>query len=252
MNKMEFFKILEEGLIDFPAHELQEILYDYKEHFSNAQSDGKTEEEIIEELGDPYTIVNQYRSSYMQVSTSNTEYEDTYEEKESSNKTYTSYDNDLNEKHSNNSTNNSSNSLINTILKICMVVGLLILFFPIVVAGFATIFGVGIGLLAIPFAFSISGILMLLGKFGFTILGFGVPAFFADFPTSVTLLITIGSVSATLICFILLIYLIKFIVTSILYNSISLLSVYVLTIKTDLSSLSISNVLIIFFCFYLA
>jgi uncharacterized membrane protein len=31
---MEFFKILEEGLIDFPAHELQEILYDYKEHFS--------------------------------------------------------------------------------------------------------------------------------------------------------------------------------------------------------------------------
>lgn len=212
MNKMEFFKILEEGLIDFPAHELQEILYDYKEHFSNAQSDGKTEEEIIEELGDPYTIVNQYRSSYMQVSTSNTEYEDTYEEKESNNKTYTSYDNDLNEKHSNNSTNNSSNSLINTILKICMVVGLLILFFPIVVAGFATILGVGIGLLAIPFAFSISGILMLLGKFGFTILGFGVPAFFADFPTSVTVLITIGSVSATLICFILLIYLIKFIV----------------------------------------
>lgn len=212
MNKMEFFKILEEGLIDFPAHELQEILYDYKEHFSNAQSDGKTEEEIIEELGDPYTIVNQYRSSYMQVSTSNTEYEDTYEEKESNNKKYTSYDNDFNEKHSNNSTNNSSNSLINTILKICMVVGLLILFFPIVVAGFATIFGVGIGLLAIPFAFSISGILMLLGKFGFTILGFGVPAFFADFPTSVTILITIGSVSATLICFILLIYLIKFIV----------------------------------------
>ena len=150
MNKMEFFKILEEGLIDFPAHELQEILYDYKEHFSNAQSDGKTEEEIIEELGDPYTIVNQYRSNYIQVSTTNTE--------------------------------------------------------------LATVLGLGTGLLAIPFAFSISGILMLLGKFGFTILGFGVPAFFADFPTSVTLLITIGSISATLICFILLIYLIKFII----------------------------------------
>lgn len=199
MNKMEFFKILEEGLIDFPAHELQEILYDYKEHFSNAQSDGKTEEEIIEELGDPYTIVNQYRSNYMQVSATNTEYEDTYEEKEPINETYTNYSDDSNEKYSNN-TNNSSNSLINTILKICMVIGLLILFFPIGVAGLATVFGLGIGLLAIPFAFSISGILMLLGKFGFTILGFGVPAFFADFPTSVTLLITIGSVSATLIC----------------------------------------------------
>ncbi|MDU5740796.1 MAG: DUF1700 domain-containing protein [Clostridium sp.] len=208
---MEFFKILEEGLIDFPAHELQEILYDYKEHFSNAQSDGKTEEEIIEELGDPYTIVNQYRSNYMQVSATNTEYEDTYEEKEPINETYTNYSDDSNEKYSNN-TNNSSNSLINTILKICMVIGLLILFFPIGVAGLATVFGLGIGLLAIPFAFSISGILMLLGKFGFTILGFGVPAFFADFPTSVTLLITIGSVSATLICFILLIYLIKFII----------------------------------------
>lgn len=211
MNKMEFFKILEEGLIDFPAHELQEILYDYKEHFSNSQSDGKTEEEIIEELGDPYTIVNQYRSNYMQVSATNTEYEDTYEEKEPINETYTNYSDDSNEKYSNN-TNNSSNSLINTILKICMVIGLLILFFPIGVAGLATVFGLGIGLLAIPFAFSISGILMLLGKFGFTILGFGVPAFFADFPTSVTLLITIGSVSATLICFILLIYLIKFII----------------------------------------
>lgn len=211
MNKMEFFKILEEGLIDFPAHELQEILYDYKEHFSNAQSDGKTEEEIIEELGDPYTIVNQYRSNYMQVSATNTEYEDTYEEKEPINETYTNYSDDSNEKYSNN-TNNSSNSLINTILKICMVIGLLILFFPIGVAGLATVFGLGIGLLSIPFAFSISGILMLLGKFGFTILGFGVPAFFADFPTSVTLLITIGSVSATLICFILLIYLIKFII----------------------------------------
>ena len=211
MNKMEFFKILEEGLIDFPAHELQEILYDYKEHFSNAQSDGKTEEEIIEELGDPYTIVNQYRSNYIQVSATNTEYEDTYEEKEPINETYTNYSDDSNEKYSNN-TNNSSNSLINTILKICMVIGLLILFFPIGVAGLATVFGLGIGLLAIPFAFSISGILMLLGKFGFTILGFGVPAFFADFPTSVTLLITIGSVSATLICFILLIYLIKFII----------------------------------------
>lgn len=212
MNKMEFFKILEEGLIDFPAHELQEILYDYKEYFSNAQSDGKTEEEIIEELGDPYTIVNQYRSNYIQVSTTNTEYEDTYEEKEAKNETYTNYNDDSNKKYSNNSTNSSSNSLINIILKICMIVGLLILFFPIVIAGLATVLGLGTGLLAIPFAFSISGILMLLGKFGFTILGFGVPAFFADFPTSVTLLITIGSISATLICFILLIYLIKFII----------------------------------------
>ena len=158
MNKMEFFKILEEGLIDFPAHELQEILYDYKEHFSNAQSDGKTEEEIIEELGDPYTIVNQYRSNYMQVSATNTEYEDTYEEKEPNNETYTNYSDDSNEKYSNNNTNNSSNSLINTILKICMVIGLLILFFPIGVAGLATVLGLGIGLLAIPFAFSISGI----------------------------------------------------------------------------------------------
>ena len=135
MNKMEFFKILEEGLIDFPAHELQEILYDYKEHFSNAQSDGKTEEEIIEELGDPCTIVNQYRSNYIQVSTTNTEYEDTYEEKEANNETYTNYNDDSNKKYSNNSTNSSSNSLINIILKICMIVGLLILFFPIVIAG---------------------------------------------------------------------------------------------------------------------
>lgn len=210
MTKMEFFKILEEGLIDFPAQELQDILYDYKEHFSNAQSDGKSEQEIIEELGDPYVIVNQYRKGYIQISSSNDsnkEHEtNKEEEKESFNNNSSS--NGTTKNHNVNTTNSS----VNTFLKICIAIGLIILVGPITIGGFSSILALGLGLLAIPFAFSVSGILMLFGKFGFTILGFGVPAFFADFPISVIILITIGSIAATILSFILLIYLIKLII----------------------------------------
>lgn len=204
MNKMEFFKVLEEGLIDFPSKELQEILYDYKEHFANAQVDGKTEEDIIEELGDPYTIVNQYRSGYitpLHQESSNNSKDEFEEDSETTQQSYNNYNNTKN-----------SGSTANTILKICIVIGLFFLFFPVGFGGLTAIFGVCVSLLVVPFALSISGILMLFGKFGFTILGFGVPAFFADFPNSVIALITIGSIAATIFCLILLIYLFKFVI----------------------------------------
>lgn len=66
MSKNEFLSILANGLKDFPEKELADIIFDYQEHFTVGLSNGKTEEEIIDELGNPYELVYQYRSAYLE------------------------------------------------------------------------------------------------------------------------------------------------------------------------------------------
>lgn len=63
MTKTEFLKLLYENLEGFTEDEKREILYDYKEHFSLGKENGKSEEEIIKELGNPYVIARQYHSN---------------------------------------------------------------------------------------------------------------------------------------------------------------------------------------------
>jgi uncharacterized membrane protein len=63
MNKQEFLYKLEGLLQDFPEGERKEILYDYEEHFRIGIEDGKSEERISKELGDPRYIVKQYNRS---------------------------------------------------------------------------------------------------------------------------------------------------------------------------------------------
>lgn len=63
MNKKEFLHILEISLSDFDDEEKKEILYDYEEHFRIGEESGKSEYELIKELGDPNKIANQYRTS---------------------------------------------------------------------------------------------------------------------------------------------------------------------------------------------
>lgn len=63
MNKEEFLKDLERHLGGFSEEEKKEILYDYEEHFRIGFENGKTETELIEELGDPLSIANQYSSN---------------------------------------------------------------------------------------------------------------------------------------------------------------------------------------------
>ncbi len=62
MNKEEFFKTLDSALSDFSWSEKKDILYDYEEHFRIGLENGKTEAELIDELGDPKDIANQYKS----------------------------------------------------------------------------------------------------------------------------------------------------------------------------------------------
>lgn len=67
MNKEDFLKTLEDSLLSFPEGEKKEILYDYEEHFRIGFEKGKTEEELINELGEPQDIANQYRSTYEKI-----------------------------------------------------------------------------------------------------------------------------------------------------------------------------------------
>ena len=64
MTKTEFFNIIRNGLKDFPENEVNDILYDYEEHFASGLNDGKTVEEIIEEQERVEAQVNAFRRMY--------------------------------------------------------------------------------------------------------------------------------------------------------------------------------------------
>ncbi|BCZ49071.1 hypothetical protein psyc5s11_51380 [Clostridium gelidum] len=62
MNQNEFFNVLMDGLKDFPEIKLQDIISYYENNFRVGLASGKTEQEILRQLGDPNLIVNRYRN----------------------------------------------------------------------------------------------------------------------------------------------------------------------------------------------
>lgn len=62
-KKEEFMDALRHYLNDFGNDEREEILYDYEEHFRIGMESGKTEDELIKELGSPRDIAAQYRNA---------------------------------------------------------------------------------------------------------------------------------------------------------------------------------------------
>lgn len=62
-KKQEFMDALRHYLSDFGNDEREEILYDYEEHFRIGMESGKTEDELIKELGSPKDIAAQYRNA---------------------------------------------------------------------------------------------------------------------------------------------------------------------------------------------
>lgn len=63
MNKKEFMSILKSSLGTMSEEEKKDILYDYDEHFRIGIENGKTENKIAEELGDPRGIGDSYFTS---------------------------------------------------------------------------------------------------------------------------------------------------------------------------------------------
>ncbi|NDI35997.1 DUF4097 family beta strand repeat-containing protein [Chengkuizengella sediminis] len=64
MNKNEFLKQLEFLLKDVHEADRREILYDFLEHFDIGLANGKSEEELVRELGDPKVIAKDLLSDY--------------------------------------------------------------------------------------------------------------------------------------------------------------------------------------------
>lgn len=64
MTKVQFFNELEQMLHKVPEQDRQEILYDFKEHFAAGLAEGKREEDIVTELGNPKTIAKELLLDY--------------------------------------------------------------------------------------------------------------------------------------------------------------------------------------------
>lgn len=60
MTKTEFLQQLYNHLLPLTPKERDEIIQDFEEHFSAGFENGKTEEQICSELGNPYTCALQY------------------------------------------------------------------------------------------------------------------------------------------------------------------------------------------------
>lgn len=60
MTKAEFLQQLQNHLLPLAAADRDEILADFEEHFQAGLESGKTEAQICEELGNPYSCALQY------------------------------------------------------------------------------------------------------------------------------------------------------------------------------------------------
>ncbi|GAB6168407.1 hypothetical protein JCM1393_08670 [Clostridium carnis] len=193
MTKEMFLNILKDGLSDFPAGELSDILYDYKEHFDVGFASGKTEENIIEELGNPYDIVNQYRNGYLQ------KYKEEPVEEEESYNDYTEDKQDtFNAEYKASSSSNSTNvkrNNNNIIITVIIIVLSLFLFGPVIGAIAISILAIIVSVIVGSLGLSIGGIGILIGKVVTNTVGaFVFPAFILDFPSSVIGLMVIGCI----------------------------------------------------------
>jgi uncharacterized membrane protein len=65
MVRNEYLQKLEAALRDIPDIDRKDMVYDFEEHFTMGLENGKTEEEIIEELGDPTLIAKDLISDYL-------------------------------------------------------------------------------------------------------------------------------------------------------------------------------------------
>lgn len=61
MNKTEFISILKSELLKGKVNDIDDILFEFEEHFAYKIEEGKTEEEVIKKMGNPIEIANDYK-----------------------------------------------------------------------------------------------------------------------------------------------------------------------------------------------
>lgn len=187
MNKTEFLNIISNGLCDFPEKIRKEILADYEEHFASGTAEGKTESEIINELGDPYKIVKSYRENYFsRFNKDNTTVEN-------------NYDSIPRKKRS------PAFWIILTVV--------LVLASPVIIGICAGIFGAAVGILAACVGVFVCGLgFLLAGAFGITGIINNVMNIDINIPVSSQILVGIGTICLSILIAILFFFIIKLII----------------------------------------
>lgn len=135
MNKKDYLDLLRYYLRDLPDLVVEDIVYDYEEHFNIGLAKGKTEEEIAKELGYPDDVAKEYLKGDFNKRPERPSYEADLEDLD---------DKDLEE-------DKEKDSKIGWIILLIVLSPLILSFvasvFAIIVSVLAGLFGAGIGLL---------------------------------------------------------------------------------------------------------
>jgi len=198
MTKQEFLNTLSEGLKNFPSNERNEILYDYEEHFRIGEASGKSDEEIIGELGDPYMILSQYKSSYDNSNFQSSNNHEKNNNEYSSNNSYY----DKNYYYNNSYKRRSSSTATNIIIAILIIIAAI----PVG----SVLLSLLLALYSTALGFTVSGIGMLIGGLtgGLALSIISVPF---SIPLSALIFIGIGTIALGILIFLFSIWLTRLI-----------------------------------------
>lgn len=229
MNKNEFFNLLMDELKDIPEKRLQNIIWHYENLFDLEIQNGKSEEEIVESLGDISALINKYKdeaflSDHIKNSSNESSHIDIDKDNNpapnenyivstegvsntSNDENKYAYTNNTNE-NKNDSTvykiNNTKKSVnINSILKICILILSIIIFTPV----FTSIIGIIVGIFGTAIGMFFGSIGLLIGG-TFTSLASlpAIPGFISNFPYPALVLFCLGTITLSVILLILFYY----------------------------------------------
>lgn len=228
MNKNEFFNFLIDSLKDIPEKKLQDIILYYENLFDSEMSSGKSENEIVNNLGNLDVLIKKYKDDSiinepvidMTEPFFNTELYDNNDLKfpksyiipnESNNN-----DNSYSSTNSKSTDNDSSNSIPNTTIKktvstnSILKVGILILSIIVFAPILTSILGVVMGVFGSAIGLLLGSIGVLIGGTFTSFAGIpNIPHFISNFPYPVLVLFCLGSITLSIMLFILFFYLVK-------------------------------------------
>lgn len=232
MNRNEFFNILMDELKDIPEKKLQNIIWHYENLFDLEIQNGKSEEEIVEGLGDIRTLINKYKDELFLVDhVENSSDEPSHIDIDKYNNTtlnenyivstesFSNTSNDENKYNYTNNANESSNEStvykinnakksvnINSILKVCILILSIILFTPI----FTTVIGIIVGIFGTAIGIFFGSIGLLIGGTFTSLASFpDIPRFISSFPYPALVLFCLGTITLSVILLIFFYYTMK-------------------------------------------